>query len=80
MVDRLLKFKDYCEQVTAAGVTDLKLSPIKWRKTQNLRDLLARPKETTVKLQAENITPGMFMKEWKKLQTFLQKNGGQIAD
>ena len=45
-----------------------------------LRDLLARPKETTVKLQAENITPGMFMKEWKKLQTFLQKNGGQIAD
>ncbi|XP_053872831.1 uncharacterized protein LOC128830926 [Malaclemys terrapin pileata] len=80
MVDRLLVFQSYCEQVAAAGTRELKLTKAEWDEVKNLRDLLAKPNQTTVNLQADNVTPGVLMKEWRKLSKFLQENGGQIAE
>ncbi|CAM5113507.1 unnamed protein product [Natator depressus] len=81
MIDRLLVFQSYCEQVTAAaGTRELKLTKAEWDEVKNLRDLLAKPNQTTVNLQAVDVTPGVLMKEWRKLSKFLQENGGQIAE
>ncbi|KAG6923392.1 hypothetical protein G0U57_020608, partial [Chelydra serpentina] len=75
--DQLLVFQSYCEQVAAAGTRELKLTKAEWDEVKNLRDLLAKPNQTTVNLQAVYV---VLMKEWRKLSTFLQENGGQIAE
>ncbi|XP_044860223.1 uncharacterized protein LOC123363376 [Mauremys mutica] len=80
MIDQLLVFQSYCEQVAAAGTRELKLTKAEWDEVKNLRDLLAKPNQTTVNLQAVDVTPGVLMKEWRKLSKFLQENGGQIAE
>ncbi|XP_034634005.1 BEN domain-containing protein 5 isoform X2 [Trachemys scripta elegans] len=80
MIDRLLVFQSYCEQMAAAGTRELKLTKAEWDEVKNLRDLLAKPNQTTVNLQAVDVTPGVLMKEWRKLSKFLQENGGQIAE
>ncbi|KAM7165993.1 uncharacterized protein RBU57_007033 isoform 2-T2 [Macrochelys suwanniensis] len=80
MIDRLLVFQSYCEQVAAAGTRELKLTKAEWDEVKNLRDLLAKPNQTTMNLQAVDVTPGVLMKEWRKLSKFLQENGGQIAE
>ena len=79
MVDRLLIFKDYCEQVAAAGTKELKLTQIEWNEALKIRNILEKPNTTTIVLQSANITPGLFMKEWKKLCKFLQDNGEEIS-
>ncbi|XP_043362981.1 uncharacterized protein LOC119850770 isoform X2 [Dermochelys coriacea] len=81
MIDRLLVFQSYCEQVAAAaGTREFKLTKAEWDEVKNLRDLLAKPNQTIVNLQAADVTPGVLMKEWRKLSKFLQENGGQIAE
>ncbi|CAM5156720.1 unnamed protein product [Natator depressus] len=80
MIDRLLVFQSDCEQVAAAGTRELKLTKAEWDEVKNLRDLLAKPNQTTVNLQTVNVTPRVLMKEWRKLSKFLQENGGQIAE
>ncbi|EMP32758.1 hypothetical protein UY3_10098 [Chelonia mydas] len=80
MIDLLLVFQSYCEQVAPAGTRELKLTKAEWDKVKNLRDLLAKPNQTTMNRQAVNVTPGVLMKEWQKLSKFLQENGGQIAE
>ncbi|ESO12621.1 hypothetical protein HELRODRAFT_159191 [Helobdella robusta] len=80
MLDRLLFFKDYCEQVVAAaGTKDLELSKDEWNEVKNIRDVLEKPNITTVALQAADLTPGMFMKEWCKLEKCLEENGEYVA-
>ncbi|EMP38891.1 hypothetical protein UY3_03931 [Chelonia mydas] len=80
MAKRLLTFQSYCEQVAAAGTRELKLTKAEWDEVKNLQDFLAKPNQTTVNLQAVDVTPGVLMKEWRKLSKFLQKNGGHIAE
>ncbi|EMP24399.1 hypothetical protein UY3_18637 [Chelonia mydas] len=65
MIDRLLVFQSYCEQVATAGTRELKLTKAEWDEVKNLRDLLAKPNQTTVNLQAVDVTPGVLMKEWR---------------
>ncbi|EMP40871.1 hypothetical protein UY3_01997 [Chelonia mydas] len=64
MIDQLLVFQSYCEQVAAAGTRELKLTKAEWDEEKNLQDLLAKPNQTTVNLQAVDVTPGVLMKEW----------------
>ncbi|ESN94453.1 hypothetical protein HELRODRAFT_164299 [Helobdella robusta] len=70
----------YCEQVVAAaGTKDLELSKDEWNEVKNIRDVLEKPNITTVALQAADLTPGMFMKEWCKLEKCLEENGEYVA-
>ncbi|EMP28108.1 hypothetical protein UY3_14758 [Chelonia mydas] len=80
MIDQLLFFQSYCEQVAAAGTRELKLTKAEWDEVKNLQDLLAKPNQTIMNLQAVDVTPGVLMKEWRKLSKFLQENGEQIAE
>ncbi|XP_073199938.1 uncharacterized protein [Lepidochelys kempii] len=79
MIDQLLVFQSDCEQVAAAGTREFKLTKAEWEEVKNLQNLLAKPNQTTMNLQAVDVTLGVLMKEWRKLSKFLQENGGQTA-
>ncbi|XP_067134429.1 uncharacterized protein [Centruroides vittatus] len=79
MLDRLLFFKDYCDQIAAAGTKDLQLSKAEWDEVKHIRAVLEKPNISTIALQATDLTPGMFMKEWCKLEKCMEEFGGYAA-
>ena len=60
--------------------SDVSLSDAQWNEVKQLEGLLHHPFLTTKKLQAANLTPGSFFKEWKKLIFKFSQIGGILTD
>ena len=59
---------------------DVSLSDAQWNEVKQLEGLLRHPFLATKKLQAANLTPESFFKEWKKLIFTFSQIGGILAD
>ncbi|XP_073409851.1 uncharacterized protein [Dendrobates tinctorius] len=70
MIERLLELKPF--------LTDM-ANP-QWTQVAELKELLNHPFTVTKKLQAEDLTPGIFIREGKNLLFCLSQRGGLIAD
>ncbi|XP_073501668.1 uncharacterized protein [Phyllobates terribilis] len=77
MVERLLELKPFLIDMANPQVT---LNEGQWTQVAELKEFLNHPFTLTKKLQAEDLTPGIFIREWKNLLFFLSQRGGLIAD
>ena len=64
MLERLLELKPALIDIV---LPDVSLSDAQWNEVKQLEGLLRHSFLTTKKLQAADLTPGSFFKEWKKL-------------
>ncbi|KAM9307836.1 uncharacterized protein PAF06_011978 [Gastrophryne carolinensis] len=76
MIQRLVELKSYLIDMANPQLT---LTETQWRQIKELEELLEHPFQVTKKLQAEDLTPGIFLKEWKNLIFRLSQKGGIIA-
>lgn len=77
MVKRLLELKTFLEDLDNQSVS---LTKRQWDQTEKLESVLSYPYVVTLKLQAEDLTPGTFLLEWKSLMHQLNKIEGSTAD
>lgn len=77
MVKRLVELKPVLIDMANP---DVSLSEVQWMQLEELEDLLKLPFQVTKKLQEEDLTPGMFLKEWKMLEHSLSRRGGLFAE
>jgi hypothetical protein len=77
MVRRLLDLKTFLEDIDNPNVL---LTESQWRNFSQLEAVLAHRSAVTKKLQAEDLTPGTFLWEWKNLIFHLSKAGGFISE
>ncbi|XP_076816197.1 uncharacterized protein LOC143462062 [Clavelina lepadiformis] len=73
MLERLLELKPVLVDIVS-------LFDGQWNEVKQLEELLRHPFVTTKKLQASDLTPGSFFKEWKKLLFQFSHIGGNLAD
>ena len=59
---------------------DVSMSDAQCNEMKQLEGLLCDPFLTTKKIQAADLTPGLFFKEWKKLILKFSQIGGSLAD
>ena len=64
MLERLLELKPALIDIVHP---DVSLSDAQWNEVKQLEGLLRHPFLTIKKLQAADLTPGSFFKEWKKI-------------
>jgi len=77
MQERLLELKPALVDIVHP---DVALPDAQWNEVKQLEGLLRHPFLTTKKLQAADLTPGSFFKEWKKLIFKFSQIGGILAD
>ncbi|XP_023239226.1 uncharacterized protein LOC111637867 [Centruroides sculpturatus] len=77
MVKRLLELKTFLEDLDNPSVL---LTENQWKQTEKLESVLSYPYTVTLKLQAEDLTPGNFFLQWKTLMHQLDKTGGIVAN
>ena len=80
MIAWLLELKDTLVDMANPNVY---LSEAQWDEVKNLESLLLLPFQLTKKLQyadLDQVTPGSFYKEWKKLYFRLSQIGGMLVD
>lgn len=77
MVQRLLELRAVLEDIDNPL---LSLTEIQWQSANELEELLRPSYTVTKKLQAEDLTAGEFLFEWKKLIFDMTKKGGLIAE
>ena len=76
MVKRSIELRSVLEDIDNPSIS---LSDIQWQQAIELEQLLLFPYVATKLLQAEDLTAGQFLHQWKKLQFDLNKKGGLIA-
>ncbi|KAM4049182.1 LOW QUALITY PROTEIN: uncharacterized protein ACNLHF_006937, partial [Anomaloglossus baeobatrachus] len=76
MIQRLVELKTFLVDMANPQLT---LNESQWTQVTELEKLLEHPFTVTKKLQAEDLTPGIFLKEWKNLMFCLSQRGGLIA-
>ncbi|KAM4053246.1 LOW QUALITY PROTEIN: uncharacterized protein ACNLHF_005976 [Anomaloglossus baeobatrachus] len=76
MIQRLVELKTFLVDMANPQLT---LNESQWNQVTELEKLLEHPFTVTKKLQAEDLTPGIFLKEWKNLMFRLSQRGGLIA-
>ena len=77
MLERLLELKPALIDIVHP---DVSLPDAQWNEVKQLEGLLRHPFLTTKILQAADLTPGSFFKEWKKLIFKFSQIGGILAD
>ena len=77
MIKRILQLKSILSDMANP---DLTMSDAHWEQVENLKEILSYPFLVTKKLQCSNLTPGLFLKEWKMLIFRLIQNGGPLAE
>ena len=83
MIAWLLELKDTLVDMVDMANPNVYLSEAQWDEAKNLELLLLLPFQLTKKLQytdLDQLTPGLFYKEWKKLYFRLSKIGGMLVD
>ena len=78
MLARLLELRPVVEDLGAAN-TDLHMSSIRWKQLEEIAEVLNEPAVCTQRLQAADLTPGAFWKEWMLLKRRLRSNGSPLA-
>ncbi|KAM4028644.1 uncharacterized protein ACNLHF_023936 [Anomaloglossus baeobatrachus] len=76
MIQRLVELKTFLVDMANPQLT---LNESQWNQVTELEKLLEHPFTVTKKLQAEDLTPGIFLKEWRNLMFRLSQRGGLIA-
>ncbi|KAM3921449.1 uncharacterized protein RB166_010830 [Leptodactylus fuscus] len=76
MIQRLVELKPFLVDMANPQLT---LNESQWNQVTELEKLLEHPFTVTKRLQAEDFTPGIFLKEWKNLMFRLSQRGGLIA-
>ncbi|XP_073429431.1 uncharacterized protein [Dendrobates tinctorius] len=76
MIQRLVELKTFLVDMANP---QLALNESQWNQVTELEKLLEHPFTVTKKLQTEDLTPGIFLKEWKNLMFRLSQRGGLIA-
>ena len=77
MLERLLELKPALIDIVHP---DVSLSDTPWNEVKQLEGLLRHPFLSTKQLQAGDLTPGTFFKEWKKFIFKFFQIGGILAD
>ena len=77
MLERILELKSALIDIVHPVVS---LPNAQWNDIKQLEGLLCHPFRTTKKLQATDLTPGLFFKEWKKLIYKFSQPSGILAD
>ena len=77
MLERILGLKSALIDIVHP---DVLLYDVLSNEVKQLEGLLRYPLLTTKKLQAADLTPGLFFKEWKKLIYKFSQIGGSLAD
>ena len=77
MLEGLLELKPALRDIVHP---DVSLSDAQWNEVKQLEGLLRHPFLTTKKLQAANLIPGSFFKEWKKLIFKFSQIGDILAN
>ena len=77
MLERLLELKPALIDIVHP---DVSLPDAQWNEVKQLEGWLRHPLLTTKKLQAADLTPGSFLKEWKNLIFKFSQIGGILAD
>jgi len=78
MLMRILELRESIEEL-AVLAPELHLSSTTWSSLEELLSVLEMPYNVTLKLQAENLTSGGFMKEWCSLKHTLTKKKITLA-
>ena len=77
MLKRIHVFKDVIQDYAAAA-PELHITEAMWNEREKLLlGVLEEPYADTIRLQSATLTPGTFMKEWVKLRTHLDAQGGR---
>ncbi|KAM4018767.1 LOW QUALITY PROTEIN: uncharacterized protein ACNLHF_008010 [Anomaloglossus baeobatrachus] len=76
MIQRLVELKTFLVDMANPQLTP---NESQWNQVTELEKLLEHPFTVTKKLQAEDLTPGIFLKQWKNLMFHLSQRGGLIA-
>lgn len=76
MIERLIELKAY---IVDLDNNDITLTDSQWMQTEELASVLHFPYKSTLIMQKEDLTPGNFYKEWKKLLFSLEKSNNSIA-
>lgn len=77
MIQRLVELRAVLEDIDNPSIT---LTEHQWSQAKEMSELLLMPYLTTKQLQAEELTGGQFLYEWKSLIFKLSKKGSLIAD
>ena len=77
MVKRLIELKQFLIDMANPRVS---LTKDKWISIEKLEVLLRYPYILTKKFQGEDLTSGMFLKEWKNLEFRMSQSGCLIAE
>nr|XP_022908982.1 uncharacterized protein LOC111420259 [Onthophagus taurus] len=77
MIKRFLELKPFISDLVHP---DIVLTEDMWIQIMELETLLRQPHIVTVQLQSADLTPGVFLKEWKNLIFNLSKIEGPIAE
>ena len=78
MIQRLFELRNSIEELGVLS-SDLHISAATWSSLQELFGVLEMPYSVTVKIQAESLTSGGFMKEWCSLKRTLSKKESRLA-
>ena len=78
MIKRFLELRNSIEELGVVS-PELHLSSTTWSSLEELLSVLEVPYAVTLKLQAENLTSGVFMKEWCSLKHTLHKKQTPLA-
>ena len=76
MIQRLFELKPFLVDMANP---QLMLHESQWKQVKELEELLQHPFAVTKKLQEEDLTPGIFFKEWKNLMFCLFQKGALFA-
>ena len=77
MIQRLIELRDAIQDLAHPELT---LTDSKWDEVKELFEMLKYPFLATKRMQAANLTPGSFLKEWKTLIFTFDRIGGKVAN
>lgn len=80
MLDRLIELRTTIEEMADCGNQKLSMDPAHWQQTTELRDLLLKAYEATIRLQYSDCSPGYFYRKWSGLRLFYENQGSLLAE
>lgn len=72
MLNRLVELESVIRDMAHP---QMMLSDYQWQRLKYITAVLEEPFKVTKALQAEDLSPGKFFNEWKRLMNFLSRNG-----
>ena len=77
MIDRLIELEEYVR--ATLGTSRNKLLDAQWKQLKELKELLKKAYEVTIKIQYSDCTPGYFYRKWSGLLIFYENHSSRLA-